>query len=86
MMTTSGARSTSLAICASPDDLRRQASQYQGPDALDSILNYPTYDALVSAFAIPGAQNMSALTDKIAQSQKMFKVSEAHPTPSASAQ
>ncbi|EPT01849.1 hypothetical protein FOMPIDRAFT_162705 [Fomitopsis schrenkii] len=55
------------------DDDVGQASQFQGPDALDSILNYPTYNALVSAFAIPGAQNMSALTEKITQSQKSFK-------------
>ncbi|TFY50619.1 hypothetical protein EVJ58_g10968, partial [Rhodofomes roseus] len=55
------------------DDDIGQASQYQGPDALDSILNYPIYDALVSAFAMPGTQNISALTDKVAQSQKMFK-------------
>ena len=27
---------------------------YQGPQALDSVLNYPMYPALVSAFAIPG--------------------------------
>lgn len=60
----------------SDENIHRQASQFQGPDALDSILNYPTYNALVSAFAIPGAQNMSALTEKITQSQKSFKVSE----------
>lgn len=44
-----------------------QALQYQGPQALDAILNYPLYNALVDAFAIPGKQNMSALTDMIAQ-------------------
>ncbi|CDO69036.1 Glycoside Hydrolase Family 13 protein [Trametes cinnabarina] len=44
-----------------------QALQWQGKQALDAILNYPAYNALVSAFAIPGAQNMSALTDMIAQ-------------------
>ncbi|KZT74255.1 glycoside hydrolase family 13 protein [Daedalea quercina L-15889] len=55
------------------DDDVGQASQYQGTDALDSILNYPIYDALVSAFTIPGALNISALTDKVAQSQQMFK-------------
>lgn len=72
-----GAYCARLAICALPDENpHRQASQYQGPDALDSILNYPTYNALVSAFAIPGPQNMSALMDKISQSQKMFKVSK----------
>ncbi|OSD02788.1 glycoside hydrolase family 13 protein [Trametes coccinea BRFM310] len=44
-----------------------QALQWQGKQALDAILNYPVYNALVAAFAIPGAQNMSALTDMIAQ-------------------
>ena len=44
-----------------------QALQYQGPQALDAILNYPMYNALIDAFAIPGQQNMSALTDMITQ-------------------
>jgi len=42
------------------DDLNL-ASQYQGPGTLDSILNYPTYDALVQAFQIPGNANTSGL-------------------------
>ncbi len=46
-----------------------QALQYQGPKALDAILNYPLYNALVDAFAIPGPQNMSALADTVAQIQ-----------------
>jgi alpha-amylase len=37
------------------------ASQYQGPSTLDSILNYPVYDALVEAFQIPGKANTSGL-------------------------
>jgi len=37
------------------------ASQYQGPGTLDSILNYPVYDALVEAFQIPGNANTSGL-------------------------
>ncbi|PIL23741.1 ATP-binding cassette transporter [Ganoderma sinense ZZ0214-1] len=44
-----------------------QALQWQGSQALDAILNYPMYNALVSAFTIPGPQNMSALTDMITQ-------------------
>lgn len=40
---------------------------YQGPQALDSTLNYPMYGALVQAFTIPGQQNMSAVTDMIAE-------------------
>ncbi|KAG9318337.1 alpha-amylase [Chiua virens] len=49
------------------------AAMFQGPNALDSVLNYPIYDALVNAFTIPGPQNMSALTDVIAQSQQKYK-------------
>ena len=52
-----------------------QALQYQGPQALDAILNYPMYNALVSAFAIPGSQNMSALTDMISQIKRKSTVS-----------
>src|SRR5579872_2451418 len=37
------------------------ASQYQGPGTLDSILNYPVYDAIVEAFQIPGNANTSGL-------------------------
>ncbi|PCH38712.1 glycoside hydrolase family 13 protein [Wolfiporia cocos MD-104 SS10] len=55
------------------DDDVGQASQWQGPQALDSILNYPMYGALVEAFAIPGSRNISALNNKIAQSKAMFK-------------
>ena len=49
--------------------------QYQGPQALDAILNYPMYSALVDAFVIPGKQNMSALTDMIAQIKEKSTVS-----------
>jgi alpha-amylase len=42
------------------DDLNL-ASQYQGSGTLDSILNYPIYDALVEAFQIPGPANTSGL-------------------------
>ena len=41
---------------------------------MDAILQYPMYTALVEAFAIPGVQNMSALTDMVAQSKAQFKV------------
>lgn len=47
------------------------ASTWQGP--LDAILQYPMYNALVEAFAIPGPQNMSAMSDMIAQSKQKFK-------------
>lgn len=41
---------------------------------MDAILQYPQYNALVNAFVLPGAQNMSALTDMIAQSKAKFPV------------
>lgn len=47
------------------------AATWQGP--LDSILHYPMYNALVEAFAIPGHQNMTAVTDTIVQAKKKFK-------------
>ncbi|KAF9793255.1 alpha-amylase [Thelephora terrestris] len=37
------------------------AAQYTAPGTLDSILNYPIYDALVEAFQIPGPTNTSGL-------------------------
>ncbi|KAI5124072.1 hypothetical protein M0805_003899 [Coniferiporia weirii] len=49
-----------------------QAAIYQGKDSLDSILHYPMYNALVSGFTIPGAQNISAVTDMIAQCKQLF--------------
>jgi alpha-amylase len=44
------------------------ASSYTGPNAMDSVLNYPMYDALVSAFSIPGPANVSAIVDVMNQS------------------
>ncbi|KAG2041437.1 glycoside hydrolase family 13 protein [Suillus americanus] len=49
------------------------AALYQGPNALDSILNYPMYTALLDAFTIPGSLNTSAVTDMIAQEAAKFK-------------
>jgi len=37
------------------------ASQYQGPGTLDSILNFPVYNALVEAFKIPGNASTAEL-------------------------
>jgi len=48
-------------------------AQYQGPQALDSVLNFPMYEALVNAFAIPGPQNMSAVADVFTQSKTLYK-------------
>jgi len=46
---------------------------YQGPQALDSVLNFPLYSALVEAFTIPGPRNISALVDVFTQSKTLFK-------------
>ncbi|KAF8502450.1 alpha-amylase [Gautieria morchelliformis] len=48
-----------------------EAASYQG--ALDSVLNYPMYDALVQAFALPGPQNMSGLVQIMDQSKQQYK-------------
>lgn len=37
------------------------ASQYQGPGTMDSILNFPVYNALVNAFQIPGNSSTTEL-------------------------
>jgi hypothetical protein len=52
----------------------RSAAEWQGPQAMDSILNYPTYTALVNTFAIPGPNNVSNLVDVIQQSKQKFAV------------
>jgi alpha-amylase len=48
------------------------SASYQGP--LDSVLNFPLYYGMVSAFGNPDATNITALTSVIAESQKTFKV------------
>ncbi|KAF8644131.1 hypothetical protein AX16_008659 [Volvariella volvacea WC 439] len=48
-------------------------AQWQGPQALDSVLNFPMYQALADAFAIPGPQNMSALTVTLQEARSKFK-------------
>ena len=45
------------------------ASQYQGPGTLDSILNFPIYNALVEAFEIPG----NASTAELARAHDTMK-------------
>lgn len=54
--------------------IRSLVASFQGSQALDSVLHYPMYGALVDAFAIPGALNISALADMIVQSKQKFKV------------
>lgn len=51
------------------------ASQFQGPNTLDSILNYPMYFALRDAFAIPGPANISGLYNTHKEMKANFKVS-----------
>lgn len=50
----------------------RLASYYQ--QVMDSVLNYPFYDAIVQAFSIPGAANMSGLATVMGQIQNSFTV------------
>ncbi|KAI0320503.1 glycoside hydrolase family 13 protein [Amylostereum chailletii] len=47
------------------------AASYQ--DVMDSVLNYPLWNAIVDAFTIPGPQNMSAVSDMLSQIQGRFK-------------
>jgi alpha-amylase len=48
-------------------------AMYQGPQALDSVLNFPLYAALQSAFAIPGPQNVTQLVQVFEDSKTKFK-------------
>ena len=48
------------------------ASSYQ--QAMDSVLNYPLYDAIVQGFAIPGPGNLSNVSAVMGQIQNSFKV------------
>ena len=41
---------------------------------MDSVLNYPLYDAIVQGFSIPGPGNLSGLATVMGQIQKNFKV------------
>ncbi|TFK98888.1 alpha-amylase [Pterulicium gracile] len=49
------------------------AASFQGPKALDSVLNYPMYGALQKAFMIPGSQNASALEEVLGEERRKFK-------------
>jgi alpha-amylase len=49
-----------------------EAASYQGP--LDSVLNYPIYDALTQAFVLPGPQNMNTLVQVMNQSKQQYRV------------
>ena len=52
-------------------------AMWQGPKALDSVLNFPLYNALTAAFAIPGPVNgtndISVLAQTFTDSKKEFK-------------
>ena len=45
------------------------ASQFQGPGTLDSILNFPGYNAVVEAFKLPGKTDTAGLA-KVHDSMK----------------
>jgi hypothetical protein len=51
-------------------------SSYQ--QAMDSILNYPLYYAIVQGFTIPGPGNMSDVSTVMGQIQSSFKVCHIH--------
>jgi alpha-amylase len=48
------------------------ASSYQ--QVMDSVLNYPLYDAIVQGFTIPGPGNLSNVSAVMGQIQDSFKV------------
>lgn len=48
---------------------------YQGPQALDSVLNFPLYSALLGAFQIPGPADITTLVNVFEDSKKKFTVS-----------
>ncbi|KZT44175.1 glycoside hydrolase family 13 protein [Sistotremastrum suecicum HHB10207 ss-3] len=48
-----------------------ECAEYQG--VMDSVLNYPIYDALVQAFQIPGPGNMTGLVEVMKQSQQSYR-------------
>ncbi len=41
---------------------------------MDSVLNYPLYDAILQGFTIPGPGNLSNVSAVMAQIQNSFKV------------
>ena len=41
---------------------------------MDSVLNYPLYDAIVQGFTIPGPGNISNVSAVMGQIQNSFKV------------
>lgn len=55
--------------------IHRSVAMYQGPQSLDSVLNYPMYTALVAGFQLPGPGNMSAIADTFEQSKLKYTVS-----------
>lgn len=62
-------------LTCSNNAFHRSVAMYQGPQSLDSVLNYPMYTALVAGFQLPGPGNMSAIADTFAQSKIKYTVS-----------
>ncbi|KAH0584101.1 hypothetical protein H2248_009671 [Termitomyces sp. 'cryptogamus'] len=54
------------------DNSIEPVAHYQGPQSLDSVLNYPFYSGLVEAFTIPGPNNITALVQIIEESKQKF--------------
>lgn len=49
-------------------------AEWQGPDALDSVLNFPMYTALRDAYTIPGPANTTQLDQVFAEAKSKFHV------------
>lgn len=50
----------------------RPVAAYQGPQGLESVLNFPMYRALVDTFGIPGTLNSTGLANTIEESKRRF--------------
>ncbi|KAH9483823.1 Alpha-amylase A [Psilocybe cubensis] len=53
-------------------DAANPIAMYQGPQALDSVLNFPLYAALLGAFQIPGPADITTLVNVFEESKKKF--------------
>lgn len=54
------------------DILPSPVAEWQGPDALDSVLNFPMYEAIRDAYTIPGPNNITQLERVFAEVKEKF--------------
>lgn len=57
------------------DILPSPVAEWQGPDALDSVLNFPMYEAIRDAYTIPGPNNITQLERVFAEVKEKFHAS-----------